>query len=140
MRVIDFDPDAVIPIVNVKVRGPAASYRARLVFDTGCGLTQLNTDVVEFIGYSAAQGEQVIRISGATGEAQQGYSISVAGLSLFGRRFRNVLVGAMDFEHLGRQRIDGLLGWDVIKKLRIELDGPRGRLVVYSKNEKTPLA
>ena len=135
MREIAFDRNAAIPVVQASIRGPRGAYKARLVFDTGCGLTQVDTNLLEFIGYSARDGEGVIRIAGVTGESQDGYSVKVAGFSFFGRRFRNVLIGALDFEHLSQQRIDGLLGWDLIKELRLEVDGPNGRLKVFSKKE-----
>ena len=137
MQEIEIDRDADIPIIDVHIRGPRRTHRVRLVFDTGSVLTQLSNNLVESIGYTAADGEHVINLSGATGETQAGYSVRIAGLSFFGRRFRNVLVGSMDFEHLSRSRIDGLLGWDVIKELRLELDGPNGKLLVYSKKESS---
>jgi hypothetical protein len=133
MREVSFDRMQTIPVIDAGIRGPQGSNRIRLVFDTGCGLTQIDTGIIEYIGYSARDGEQAISISGAVGETQQGYSVRIAGLSFFGRRFRNVLVGAMDFEHLSKQKIDGLLGWDIIRQLRFELNGPKGQLTVYSK-------
>ncbi len=135
MREIVFDYDATIPVIDGHIRGPHRTHRVRLVFDTGCGLTQLNNHLIESIGYSAVDGEQAIAVSGVGGEIQQGYSVRIAGLAFFGQRFRNVLVGALDFEHLSRQRIDGLLGWDLIRKLHLELDGPQGKLIVFNKRK-----
>lgn len=132
MREIIFDRDVEIPIIDAKIRGPRKSHKVRLVFDTGCGLTQINTDVIESIGYSAIQGENRIGISGASGEIQEGYSVKIASLTFFGLRVENALVGAMDFEHLQRQNIDGLLGFDLIKQLHIEMSGPQGVLTILS--------
>ena len=130
MRAISFDRDVTIPVIDGSIQGPRRLHKVRLVFDTGCGLTQINTDVIESIGYSAVNGEQPIAITGATGETQQGYSVKITSLSFFGLRFEHVLVGVIDFDHLSRQRIDGLLGFDVIKQLHIELDGPNGKLII----------
>lgn len=50
MRVIKFDRSQDIPIIDAKIRGPLGTRRIRLVFDTGCGLTQIDTCLIENIG------------------------------------------------------------------------------------------
>ncbi len=52
MREIVFDRADRIPIIGAHIRGPRRVHRVRLVFDTGCGLTQLNNHLIESIGYS----------------------------------------------------------------------------------------
>ena len=132
MRLIRFDPTQDIPIIDARIKGPRRTRRTRLVFDTGSALTQINTSLIENIGYGAHDGEHVIRIQGATGEPQEGYSLRIDSVSFFGLRFENVLVGALDFNELSRDDIDGLLGFDLIKNLHVELDGPQGIIKVFS--------
>jgi hypothetical protein len=60
------------------------------------------------------------------------YLIRLEKLSVLGLRFRDLLVAVYDFENLGRYQIDGLLGFDVISQLRLELDGPAGLLTILS--------
>ena len=130
MQIIHFDRSQDVPIVDAKIRGPLGARKVRLVFDTGCGLSQIDTSLIENIGYGAVDGDQRIQIHGATGESHQGYRLRIAELIFFGVKFKEVTVGALDFEFLGSHRIDGLLGFDLIKELHLEVNGPRGELKI----------
>jgi len=57
--------------------------------------------------------------------------LSVKELQLFGKPFTEMDVAAHDFSKFSRYGIDGLLGFDVIKQLRFELDGPEGLLKIF---------
>ena len=50
MQVISFDRTQDIPIVDAIILGPITHERVRLVFDSGCGLTQIDTGLIESIG------------------------------------------------------------------------------------------
>ncbi len=132
MREIKFDRSVDIPVIDAVIKGPLRSHRLKLVFDTGCAITQIDTGAIECVGYSAVQGEALITMSGATGDRQEGYTVKTAALSNLGLQFENALVGVMDFDHLQQDRIDGLLGFDLIKELHIEVDGPSGVLKILS--------
>ena len=131
MQVVAFDTAEDIPIVDAVMKGPRDSHRVRLVFDTGCGVTQLDSDLVDSLGYSAALGEERLIIIGATGEEVEGYSLRLETVSVLGKTMRDVLIGAFDFSHYDRYQIHGLLGFDVIKRLHLEMNGPKGELKVF---------
>ena len=40
-------------------------------------------------------------------------------------------VAVYDFDNLEQHGIDGLLGFDVIKQLHLEMNGPKGELVIF---------
>ena len=131
MQIVSFDASQEIPIIDAVVRGPRDFHRVRLVFDTGSGLTQFDTNLVETLGYSASDGDQRLVIVGATGEEVEGYSLCVESLTLLGRKLEKVRIGVFDFSHYDRYRIHGLFGWDIIKQLHLDMDGPAGILKVF---------
>jgi ABC-type dipeptide/oligopeptide/nickel transport system ATPase component len=118
MRLIQFDRSQEIPIVDGLVFGPRKHERLRLVFDSGCGKTQIDTCVIESIGYSASDSIGVTVVKGPSGDTQEGYLVRVKDFQLFGRSFSNMEIGAHDFDQFAKYEIDGLLGVDVIKQLR----------------------
>ena len=131
MRIIHFDRSKEIPIVDALVFGRTKHERVRLVFDSGCGTTQIHVGVVRSIGYSDKDSKQITSVQGASGEKQDGFLLKIQELQLFGISFANMNVAAHDFGHFSRYGIDGLLGFDVIKQLKFKLDGPEGLLKIY---------
>lgn len=104
--------------------------RAKLAFDTGSALTQVDVDMIEDLGYSARNAIGTAGVKGPTGEATaSGYIVKVSSLYLFGRELRDIPVLTYDFKNF--PGLDGLLGWDVIKRLHLEMDGPNGVLKVF---------
>jgi len=61
----------------------------------------------------------------------EGYALRIKGLQVFNLPFQNQLVAAYDFNNLATEGIDGLLGFDVIKQLHLEMNGPGGELTVF---------
>ena len=45
--------------------------------------------------------------------------------------FNHIPVAAFDFSNWEEEGIDGLLGWDMIRLLHLEMDGPKGKLIVF---------
>ncbi len=131
MRIVKFDPGSELPIVEARIRGKQGSRSLRLVFDTGAGSTQIHTARIEAIGYSAIDALGVMSVEGPAGDSKEGYLISLRKLSLFGKNFEDVQIGVYDFDNFAQYGIDGLLGFDVIKQLHLEMDGPKGVLKVF---------
>lgn len=129
MREVRFDPSQVVPEIDARVSGRCRNAKVHLVFDTGSGITQLDTTILENLGYSAKDALQLMSVRGATGEAIEGYVVSIKRINVFGREFQDVPVLGYDFENF--PEIDGLLGFDVIKQLHLEMDGPAGLLRIY---------
>lgn len=130
MREVRLNSDWEIPTVEVVLgNGLRRTTRASLVFDTGAGMTQLDVDLVENLGYSAIDAIATRRVVGAVGESVEGYVIKMAKLNVLGKVLSNIPVLVYDFENF--PGIDGLLGWDVIKQLHLDMNGPAGVLKVF---------
>lgn len=131
MLEIEFDPLQTIPLVDALVEGPNGRRRVKLVLDTGCAVTQIDTGLMETMGYSISDSSNVISIHGPAGDEQEGYLVSARSLTIFGRSFENVAVGVYDFDNFSKYGIDGLLGWDIIRQFHIEMNGPDGLLKIF---------
>jgi len=131
MQVLKIDQAQEIPLIDSIASGPRGKRRLKLVFDTGCGTTQIDTALLENLGYSAFDGIERATVRGPAGDPQEGYTLKLARLAVLGRSFSSPIVAAYDFDNFSRYGIDGLLGWDLIKHLHLELDGPGGILKVF---------
>jgi predicted aspartyl protease len=130
VQVIQFDRTQAIPIVDLRIFGPKKNRKVGLVFDTGSAITQVDTEFIERIGYSARDAEYLSGVQGAVGGVQDGYVVRLKKLSVFGIAFHNLPVLVYDFDNFKEHGIDGLLGFDVIKELDIEFKGREGLLIV----------
>ena len=131
MEVIQFDRQSPLPIIDARIYGPRKSHKVRLVFDTGAQFSIIDTGLIEDIGYSARDARHVSCVLSASGASQDGYLLEIKALGFFGRKRRGVFVGAFDFEHFVQFGANGLLGFDLIKQLHLELDGPHGVLKIF---------
>ena len=131
MRIVHFDPLQEFPIIEAKIKGSKGARRIRLVFDTGAGSTQIDTGRMEAVGYSAKNAQAYISVEGPAGDIKEGYLVIAHGFTFFGRHISNLPVGVYDFDNFSKYGIDGLLGWDVIRQLHLDMDGPNGMLKVF---------
>ena len=130
MLQIDLDRDWDIPIVKVILGGvQKKTARGALVFDTGSAVTQIDVELIETLGYSARDAVGTSTVKGATGEAVQGYLLPMSSLFLFGIQFRDVMVLTYDFKNF--PGVDGLLGWNIIQTLHLEMHGRQGWLKIF---------
>ena len=120
-----------VPQVYARIRGQNGSQRIRLVFDTGAFMTQIATSVIEELGYSARDGIRCITAYGPSGPIDEGYSVEIAGLEVLNMQFKKMEIAVYDFNNLEAEGIAGLLGFDVIKQLHIEMNGPKGELIIF---------
>lgn len=131
MQLVNFDRNQDIPVVDALVVGPRSRERVKLVFDSGCGTTQIHTGVMESIGYSARLASRTMVVKGPVGEEVEGYIVSVDKFNLFGHSVTDLEVGVYDFDNFAHYGIDGLLGFDLIKQMHFELNGPEGLLKIF---------
>ena len=131
MQIFNFDRTQDIPIVDAIIFGPITHERVRLVFDSGCGLTQIDTGLIESIGYSASNAKRTMSVRGPVGDEVQGYVVGLESFKLFGYSISNLEVGVYDFDNFAHFGIDGLLGFDLIKQMHFELNGPHGLLKIF---------
>ncbi len=129
MREVIFDTAQEVPEINVVIQGPRQKVQPRVIFDTGSGLTQIDIQLIETIGYSAKNAIRLCSVQGVTEHTIEGYVVTVKELQLFGLRFKDIPVLTYDFD--AHPTLDGLLGFDIIKKLHIEMNGPKGLLKVF---------
>jgi len=120
-----------VPQVYARIRGKNGSQRIRLVFDTEAFMTQIATSVIEELGYSARDGIRCIIAYGPSGPIDEVYSVEIAGLEVLNMQFKKVEISVYDFNNLEAEGIAGLLGFDVIKQLHIEMNGPKGELLIF---------
>ena len=111
--------------------GPSGVRRVALFFDTGAALTQIHASVLARIGYDSKSEVGKATMIGAGGERHDGVLIRLQRIISLGTRIENLLVGAFDFSELAESGVDGLLGWDFIKQLHLEMHGPNGILKIY---------
>lgn len=130
-RIFRFNQHEPVPLVFARISGRRRRRPLRLVFDTGAFITQVTTSVVEELGYTAYDGIKRISAFGPSGPIDEGFALRVEGLELFGRKFDGPIIATYDFNNLEADGIDGLLGFDVIKQLHLEMRGPKGELVVF---------
>lgn len=125
------NPHQSLPQVFARIRGKHGSQRVRLVFDTGAFMTQIATSVIEELGYSARDGIRHITAYGPSGPIDEGYSVRLSGLEVLSKQFHGMEVAVYDFNNLETEGIAGLLGFDIIKQLHLEMNGPKGELIIY---------
>lgn len=118
-------------MVSAILCGPKGKRRLTLVFDTGAVITQIHAPTLALVGYGEEAKIKNISMVGASGERQDGYLIQIERLLTLGKRIENATIGAFDFGYLSSGGIDGLLGYDVIKELHLELLGPEGLLKIF---------
>ena len=110
-------------LARAAVGGPASTKVINLLVDTGSTYTILPVEVLESIGVSPAESEEHQRI--ATGS---GYVIApkvrVRTLSTLGKEFRRVVVIAHTLPFGGP--VDGLLGMDILCRLKAKIATARG--------------
>lgn len=131
MQIVSFDRTQDIPIVDAIISGPLTYERVRLVFDSGCALTQIDTGLVESIGYSATNAKRTMSVRGPVGEEVEGYVVGLNSFKVFGYAVSNLEVGVYDFDNFAHFGIDGLLGFDLIKQMHFELNAPKGLLKIF---------
>ncbi len=126
-----FNTNQSVPQVFARIRGKHGSQRIRLVFDTGAFITQIATSVIEELGYSARDGLRRITAYGPSGPIDEGYSVEISGLDVLNTQFKKMEIAVYDFNNLEAEGIAGLLGFDVIKQLHLEMNGPKGELIIF---------
>lgn len=76
-KVFEFDPTEDTPIVTVRISGKSTKCWAKLVFDTGSVITQINTMIIDTLGYSAADGKTTMSACGPAAPMQDGYTLQL---------------------------------------------------------------
>lgn len=126
-----FNRSSEIPIVTARISGPRSSRLLRLVFDTGAGISQIDEVAAEAIGFSNEFSIGDVRVKGAAGVVQNGYKLKIPKIEVFSRGVRNATIAVFDYSGWNKYRIDGVLGFDLIKNFHIEMNGPKAEFIVH---------
>ena len=130
-RVYKFHSSEVLPVVTARIFSNKKSKLVRLVFDTGAATTQIHTPIIDALGYSAAEGIGRIASYGPAGPIQEGYSLRVQKLRVFGKEFAEPVLSVYDFDNFANSGLHGLLGFDLIRQMDLALKGSKGELIVF---------
>ena len=117
-----------LPIVNAVISGPKGARQVNLLFDTGAALTQFHLPTLTTLGYGFHGRTADVALRGVKGPAEPGYSLRLNRVSIFGKMFRQTAAAAFNLGEWAEEGLDGLLGFDIIQKLHLEMDGPRNIL------------
>lgn len=104
--------DKHIPIVEVVLEGPLRRITSRFVLDTGCGLSIVDTPQLQVMGYSRDQhAVGPYKTTSAVG-VEHGYRLHLQAIELFGMRFENIEVAALDLPR--KYNVHGLIGMNIL--------------------------
>ena len=131
MREYHFDPEGELPMVRAVLKGPTQQKLVMLVLDTGCSVTQIHHEVLSIVGCGPNKATESITIAGVTGPGDSGYRVTLPGMKVLGARIMNPSIAGVDFSKWADSGIEGLLGWDLIRKFHLDMDGPNGILKVF---------
>jgi len=120
---------AGLPVVTTIIAGCKSSRTVRLVFDTGAFRTQIHMGVLNSVGYSFVARHPDLSIQGVS-EHCDGYSQVVDQVHVLGRKFLEPSIAAVDFSEWSDDRIDGLLGIDLIQCLNFRFRGAERKIII----------
>ena len=128
MKITRFDPAADLIIVPGRIWGPRGEGpRLNMFLDTGSAETVVLPEVLDELGYSAREGDQITVMRSAVGR-EEGYLIRIARFACLGFQFSNFQVHAHDLpEGWG---IHGLLGLTFLRDFNCEIRMKEGRLLL----------
>lgn len=113
---------AFIPFKNQQKHEPV-----KLVLDTGASLTIVDTQIMDFLGYSArVDGIKKSSLDGAAGRSE-GYLLKVPQFECLGFTFTDFTVACHDMN--SKTGVAGLLGMNFLKHFCIELDFRTGHIL-----------
>ena len=123
-----FNPDHPTPTVAAIFVGPKRSQKVRLVFDTGCAITEIDTQVMRFLGYTSEMKLSDVTVSGISGPVSKGELHEAKKFFVLGSQFKSEQVVSTDMKSIKEKGYHGLLGWNMIRHFYLEMHGPNGTL------------
>ena len=125
MVITPFNPTDDLIFIEVRLAGSRRSSRFSFVLDTDCTTTLVTPDTIDWLGYSARDGEHTATVTTALGR-EPGYLLRVAHLSAFGHSFNDFRVNVHDLAD--GSGIDGLLGLDFLRHFNYEIRSKEGSI------------
>ena len=119
MTVTEFKRDKQgLIIIWGALEGPMGARDVKLILDTGAAMTLILPEVLDELGYSARDGEDISRISTANEAPELGYKLRVRQFQALGVGFRDFLIHAHELPSYG---VEGLLGMDFLEEFDFEV-------------------
>ena len=122
------NPVGKLPITKALLVGPKASVQIRVLVATGSTTTQVNQSILTYTGLDLSLKCGDFEINRGPGQKDQGALFKLEKLYALGAKFEQPTVVGYDMSWLTEVGIDGLLGFDLIRQMHFELDGPKGIL------------
>jgi predicted aspartyl protease len=127
VKVTRFDPANDLIIVKARIWGPRGKTPVSLAIDTGSAHTVIAAGLIDDLGYSPRQGEQIATVRTAVGK-EHGYLLRISKFWALGFTVSNFSVHVFDLpDGFG---IDGLVGLSFLRQFNVELRVTEGRLLV----------
>ena len=122
-----YDDRLGLIVVPGELFGPSGSVVIRLAVDTGATQTMLNAGPLALVGYEPSLVPDRVQVTTGSG-VEYAPRLRVSSMKALGQ-------GREDFPVLAHTlppsaRIDGLLGLDYMKGLRLTIDFPRGTVAL----------
>jgi hypothetical protein len=125
MKVTRFDPTSDLIIVTGRIWGPYGDKPLSLAVDTAATHTHIVPDILDDLGYSPRDGEQVTVVRSAIGR-EPGYMMRATRFAALGFTTNDFRIHVHDLpEGIG---IDGLLGLSFLKQFNYEIRSAEGRI------------
>lgn len=101
-----------------------------LVVDTGSAMTVIDTEFMDYLGYSAREALRRSALDGAGGRSS-GYIIEVPEVRWFNFAMSSFHIACHDMDsHLG---VGGLLGMNLLKNFKMHIDFSNGEILSLEK-------
>lgn len=123
MTTTRFDRARDLIVVDAAVEGPLGPVLLALAIDTGSTETVVLPWVVDELGYSPRDGEQITRVRSAIGD-EHGYTLRVDRFTALGFTRADFRVHVFDLA--AGYGIDGLIGLSFLKALNYEVRSREG--------------
>ena len=120
-----FDPAKGLIVVPTRFWGPAGDVIVRLALDTGATGTMVNWDVAILLGYDPAVQEKRIQVTTGSGVE---YAPRVEVLKIEALERTRVNMPVLCHTLPQSATVDGVLGLDFLRGLRIMLDLVEGKI------------
>jgi predicted aspartyl protease len=121
-----------ILLTKVIIEGKSKRHEIHCAIDTGCATTCIKTEVVDSLGYSARDGEEISAVASTTGR-EEGYTLKIKQFNWGPLQLYNCLVEASDMS--GIANIQCLIGNNFLDLFKVEIDYQKQILTLSSSSE-----
>jgi hypothetical protein len=133
-----FDLSNGTPVIQIKINGVLENF----LFDTGCGITCIFSDIVENCKLTPVLDEKFVCNTGTNIIVYSQYTI-INNFQIGKLEVNNSLAMIQDFQYFSEihkdlpVKINGIVGWETIKNLDVEIDYFHKILIINKPVKKT---